>query len=560
MLNIDWSTSSIHIEAQAIGIALQELKTIVGQEHVKDAPEDLDRLGRSTLPHSVPPLAVVYPADSGEVADVVRWAGRHGIALWPCSKGRNWGYGSATPVLKGTVVLHLERLNRIVEVNRDLAYAVIEPGVTYRQLRAHLDAEYPDLWCDCTDGTPEGSVVGNALDRGLGTTHYADHFGTLCGLDVVLADGTMMQTGGGVPGCATLHTHKWGVGPYTEGLFSQSNFGIVVRAGIWLMPRPERFVSFTFDLRRADDLPALVDIVRDLCLRGVITSAVHLINDVVALAVVAQYTPAMVDAQSCLSQSDLDRMRTRYGVARWSFGGGIQGSRRQVAAIQREMRGKLAPLGRLLFVDDALVGLVLQLLEARKRPWLRAVIDRAVRAIAGKSPEMLQAAPEIHNVLKGIPSDYFVRHAYFKSRMAKPHHAHPDRDRCGIIWFAPIVPMTGSHVRKVLDLCAPEFEREGFDFYVALLIQNPRSMIVLTAIFFDMESAAQTERAESLYARLSGLVAAAGYQQYRVGTGGMGWLRDKNPEFLDFLDGVKDAVDPQGLIAPGKYGIRGGLR
>jgi len=557
MLNIDWDNASVRNDADTIGIALHELKAIVGHEYVKDAVEDVDRLGRSTLPRSVRPLAVVYPADSAEVAEVVKWAGRYRIAVWPCSKGRNWGYGSANPVLEGTVVLHLERLNRIWEVNRELAYAVIEPGVTYRQLRAHLDRDYPELWCDSTDGTPEGSVIGNALDRGLGTTHYADHFGTLCGLEVVMPDGSMLQTGGGVAGCATLHTHKWGVGPYTEGIFSQSNFGVVVKAGVWLMPKPEKFVSFTFDLRREADLPQLVDVVRDLCLRGVISSAVHLINDVVALAVVAQYTPEMVDVQSCLTDADLERMRARFGVARWSFGGGVQGNRRQVAAIRKEMRARLSPLGRLLFVDDTLIALVGRLLAARQRPWLTGLIDGAVRAFAGKSPEMLQAAPEIHSVLKGIPSDYFVRHAYFKSRMPKPEHAHPDRDRCGIIWFAPVVPMTGNHVRTAIDLIAPEFRADQFDFYVALLIQNPRSMIVLTAIFFDMESPEQTARAGALYERLSGIVAAAGYQQYRVGTAGMAWLREKNPRFIGLLDAIKGALDPEGVIAPGKYGIRG---
>ena len=74
--------------------------------------------------------------------------------------------------------------------------------------------------------------MGNALERGVGLTPYADHFGHLCGLEVVLADGSIVHTGGGGgPRCKTWHTHKWGTGPYLEGLFSQSNLGIVTRAG-----------------------------------------------------------------------------------------------------------------------------------------------------------------------------------------------------------------------------------------------------------------------------------------------------------------------------------------
>ena len=107
-------------------------------------------------------------------------------------------------------------------------------------MKEHLLKSGSRLWCDCTDGPPEGSVLGNALERGMGVTQYADHFATLCGLEIVLADGSIIRTGGGAFGrCPTWNTHKWGVGPYIEGLFSQSNFGIVVKAGIWLFPEPE---------------------------------------------------------------------------------------------------------------------------------------------------------------------------------------------------------------------------------------------------------------------------------------------------------------------------------
>ncbi len=535
--------------------ALAEFEGAVGPAHVKWRPEELAPLAKATIPQPRRPGAVVYPGDSQEVEAVVRIARHFGIPLWPCSKGRNWGYGSATPVEEGTVVLHLERLNRILEVNDELAYAVIEPGVTYRQLREHLDRHHPDLWCDCTDGTPHGSVLGNALDRGLGTTHYADHFGTLCGLEVILPSGETLRTGGGVENCHTWHTHKWGVGPYIEGLFSQSNFGVVVKAGVWLMPRPGSFVSFTFDLARADDLPQLVDTIRRLSLEGVISSAVHLINDVVTLSVLAQYSPEQLHRYSRLPPEELARMRQEYGVSDWSFGGGIQGRPSMVRAARRELRRALSPLGRLMFVDDRLIGVVRVLLGWRKRPWLRGFIDGAVRVVTGKSPAMLEAAPEIHGVLKGIPSDYFVRHAYFKSPLPKPVESHPDRDDCGITWLAPIVPMTGEHVSRVVSLCKDYFDRYEFDFYVALLIQNPRSMIVLTAIFFRKDDAEQCKAAESLYQELSSAIAASGYQAYRVGTPGMRALAGKNPQFHAFLKSLKNAADPGNLLAPGKYGL-----
>jgi 4-cresol dehydrogenase (hydroxylating) len=551
MTQVDTNDGRSSGNPDAVREALGEFACIVGANHVRGSD---DALSRSSTPYPKRIGGVVYPGTPEEVAEVVRAAGRRGVSLWPCSRGRNWGYGSATPASDDSIVLHLERLDKILEVNEKLAYAVIEPGVTYRQLSEFLAKHHPNLWMDCTDGTPGGSVVGNALDRGLGTTHYADHFGTLCGLEVVLASGDVVRTGGGPPDCKTWNTHKWGVGPYVEGLFSQSGLGVVVKAGIWLIPKPESFVSFTFDLADEQDLPKLVEIIRELQLRQIVTSAVHLINDVVSLAVVAQYPAELVGRTSRLSESVLDGMRARYGVARWSFGGGLMGSSSSVRFAKSELRRTLRGLGRLTFLDEFMVRGVQLLLKWRRRPWLASLIDGGVKAVFGKSPEMLHAAPEVHGVLRGIPSDYFVRHAYFKARIPKPESAHPDRDNIGLTWFAPIAPMTAEHVMEVLEICRPRFERFGFDFYIALLVQNPRSMIVLTCILFDKEDAEETSRAQALYDELGSATTAAGYQQYRTATPGMHKLANSAPQFVSLVRSIRESLDPGHVIAPGKYG------
>ena len=555
MTTIDWTNRCVQVDRDTFGRAVAELKTAIGEQYVTDSAADLERAARATVPDPKKPSLIIYPGNATEVATAVAIANRYQLPLWPCSSGRNWGYGSATPVLENTAILHLRRMNRILEVNDELAYAVIEPGVSYRQLRDYLELNHSDLWCDSTDGPPEGSVIGNALDRGLGVTHYADHFGTLCGLEVVLPSGEVIRTGGGPKHCATWHTHKWGVGPYIEGLFSQGNFGVVTKAGVWLIPRPEAFASFTFDLSRPEDLPKLVDVIREMALRGILNSACHLINDVVTLSVLAQYPADMLDKYSRLPDDVLDEMRKRLKISHWSLGGGIQGSRKMVRLVKEELRKRLGPLGRIMFLDEGRVKGVETLNRLRQRSSLRMPIDWAVRTFAGKSPEMLQAAPHIHSVLTGRPSDYFVRHAYFKSRLPKPDIADPDRDNVGLIWFAPIAPMTGGHIQKVLDICRPLFRRYEFDFYAALLMQNPRSMIVLMSIFFLKEDQQQVLAAKELYEQLSRATSAATYQPYRVSVLGMGHLTSVSPESARFVRMLKSAVDPQGILAAGKYGI-----
>lgn len=552
---LDLDNRSFRLDQEAFARAIEEMRRIVGQDYVVIDGAEFDGISRATIPEPKRPSALIRPGTVAEVTEIVRISQRFGIPIWPVSTGRNWGYGSATPVLENTAIVKLDRMNQVLEVNEELAYAVVEPGVTYRTLHQFLREHHPGLWSDTTDGPPDGSVIGNALDRGLGVTHYSDHFGTLCGLEVVLPNGDLIRTGGGPQECRTWHTHKWGVGPYVEGLFSQSSFGIVTKAGVWLMPKPEAFVSFTFDLREECDLPRLIDAIRDLALRNILQSACHIANDVVALSILAQYPRHLLERYSRLPPEILAELCSQYGIRAWTFGGGIQGTAAQVRVVKRELRKRVAGMGQLMFVNDTIAAFAGKVAQIAKQPGIGKVVAATVKAVTGKSVAMLEAAPHIHSVLRGVPSDYFVRHAYFKSKLPKPEFSHPDRDNCGLTWFAPVVPMTGKGVEEVMGICRPLFEAHGFDFYVALLIQNPRSMIVLMSIFFRKEDADEVKRAKQLYSALNDATSQAGFQPYRMGVSGMLRLRETAPDFVRFLQQMKAGVDPAGILAPGKYGI-----
>jgi 4-cresol dehydrogenase (hydroxylating) len=104
-----------------------------------------------------------------DVAAVVRLAGDHGVTLLPTSTGHNVGRGEFSPVRDGQLVLHLgRRMNRILVVDERLGYALVEPGVTFRELRAELARRGDTLMISGTSRPPEGSILGNAPDRGAG--------------------------------------------------------------------------------------------------------------------------------------------------------------------------------------------------------------------------------------------------------------------------------------------------------------------------------------------------------------------------------------------------------
>jgi 4-cresol dehydrogenase (hydroxylating) flavoprotein subunit len=201
-----------------------------------------------------PPAGVVYPASTADVQLIVRAANTHKVALYPISTGNNIGLGSRSASASGQVVVDLGRkMNRILDIDEKLAFAVVEPGVSYQALYDELVRRGNKLMLDVTSGPPQGGMIGNALDKGAGYSPYFDHFGFSCGLEIVLGNGEVLRTGDGALDSKDLinwHTSKYSFGPILDGLFTQSNFGIVTRMGVWLLPRPPAVRSFHFTPER----------------------------------------------------------------------------------------------------------------------------------------------------------------------------------------------------------------------------------------------------------------------------------------------------------------------
>ena len=137
---------------------------------------------------------------------------------------------------------------------------MVEPGVSYQSIYDELVRRGNKLMLDVTSGPPQGGMIGNALDKGAGYTPYFDHFGFSCGIEVVLGNGEILRTGDGALDHSTRSRtgtpRNIRFGPILDGLFAQSNYGIVTRMGVWLLPRPPAVRSFHFAFPDDDDLEA----------------------------------------------------------------------------------------------------------------------------------------------------------------------------------------------------------------------------------------------------------------------------------------------------------------
>lgn len=525
------------------------LRSIVGPDGLASDGDAVEAVTRTCVPFRTLPSAVVYPSNTEQVQSVMKAASAAGVPVWPVSTGKNWGYGERTATYNAGITMVLERMNRIDLVDEELGYAVIEPGVTYKQLNDHLKQTGSRLWADCAGSTQYASVIGNALDKGRGLTPMADHFGCLCGMDVVLPDATLLETGGGPVGNNTVrHVYKWGVGPYLDGLFVQSNLGIVVKAGIWLMPAPEEFDFAAFEYKASPDrLGAFIDDLRELVMARAIRSHPHLANDFAMMCILSQYPHDLLGGRRHLSEQAAGQWRKEHGVAPWTFGCGLYGSHEEVKYQKRMLRKVLGRYGMVQFIGAAV-----------NDNWFGKLVRHAapiVNRLLGKSPEFTDVMVPAINLFRGIPTDDFVRQAYFKSHQEKPKKdIDPARDGCGFVWIGPVVPFTSKHVMAVLALTKRIFDRHEFDFFVEVIVESARSVIVLVGVFYDRHDPSEADRARNWYEEARDAYVEQGYPPYRATTMSMPNMLDANPAARGFLARLKQAVDPGNVIAPGRYG------
>lgn len=512
---------------------------LLGAAHVDFTAAAIADLGRATTPWRVPALGVVRPVATTEVAELLRLAARHGVTLSPVSTGKNWGYGDRQPAGPGQVVLDLGRMNRIVEVDEELAYAVIEPGVTQGQLFEHMRGRGLKLWMDCTGAGPDAGIVGNILERGFGHTPLGDRFRAVSGLEVVLADGSVLDTGfTGLAGAAVGPLYPYGLGPVLDGLFSQSNLGVVTRMGVWLMPQPPAFAAAVAFVDDAAALAGVVDRLRPLRLDGTLPSVVHIGNDLRLLS----GRMAFPGRGSHLTADERRHWQRIGGATAWAFTAGLYGNRRQIAANYRRLKDALAGLSvRPRLVSDRLLATGGKVAAALAR----------LRLAAGFREQMHDAAAAI-GLLKGQPTRHFLKGAYWRHGGGATGHD-PAADGCGLLWLAPVTPHRGKDIDRATGLIEQQMARHGFDPLMTLSLLNGRAVAVVTTIAFDMADDDARRRAERCYHDLWSALVAAGYPPYRAAGGQVDGLAGDLAGYWQAVRRLKSALDPAGILAPGRY-------
>jgi glycolate oxidase len=225
---------------------LASLTEIVGSKNVITGDER-DNYARDETPRITPvlPGVVVRPEDTGSVARILKLANDKLIPVTPRGSGTGIS-GGAVPVYGG-IVLSLERMNRILEIDRDNFVATVEPGVILTDLYQAVEEQglYYPLYPGETSSTIGGNVATNA--GGIRAVKYGVTRHFVLGLQAVLPNGEVLETGGKFVKCSTGYE----LTQLITG--SEGTLAVITKILLRLIPPPGRREVLFVPFRSLDD-------------------------------------------------------------------------------------------------------------------------------------------------------------------------------------------------------------------------------------------------------------------------------------------------------------------
>ncbi|KAJ5721179.1 FAD-linked oxidase-like protein [Penicillium malachiteum] len=414
-------------------------------------------------------------------------------------------------------------MDKILEINEEYAYAIVELGVSFFDLFNEIQKRGLNLW-PSVPAIGWGSVLVNTLDRGFGYTPLGEHAQGQCGFEVVLPNGDLLRTGmGAMKNSSLFPLYKSGYGPNIDGMFFQSNLGVVTKLGIHITPAPEAYATVEVSVPREEDLVPLVGTLSDLMRRSVILNSPSIAN-IFRIALTSRESEVheifggYMKPGSNVPYKVLEDIRCKQGWGFW-----------------KAYFSLYAPTEVL--------------------PSLIAAVKRAFTTIEGVEIEYREFA--------GIPGKCITAQDVEEEEI--PHSGIPTlaplamldsrQEGSGNICFSPIIPPSGRELYFWYLTAKKRTYEAGFDFFADFHVY-PRYVIGIDLVIY---TASETIAIDRLYRDLLTDAAGQGYSEYRTHVSYIGEVASH----FDFNDSairrfnttIKDLLDPNAILSPGKSGI-----
>ncbi len=302
-------------------------------------------------------------------------------------------------------------------------------------------------------GPADGSVLANTLERGDAIGPVGDRARNCCGLEVVLPNGDLLNTGFAAYRHSLVGTiAPFGLGPAVEGLFFQSNLGIVTRMNVWLAKKPHSFRIFMFATNSEEQIRGAIAAIRGLQQRGIVGDTACSVWNVYRFASSQMSYPWANGETLSAPEQLLEKLPRSWRGTKWvGFVGVYSPSCWHGIASEWMVRKALKHnVSRLTTISPL-------------RAWLGRTLQRPLRRLTGIEIGKLLDNMYFNSIFLGNPSTLGPPSTYWRKRGSFESRDNPDRDRCGLHWVCVALPFNGEHVATVTRIVEEVSLRENLE-------------------------------------------------------------------------------------------------
>jgi len=517
-----------------------------------DSKDNINSLQNSTFNADVDVDLIVQVSNRNQISELLKLANENDFIVHPVSSAKNWGYGSVSRSDgRKLVVLDLSNLTAIKEIDKSLGLIAVEPGVTQHMLREYLDKNNWPYMVPVTGAGPTCSILSNALERGYGITAYTDHFAAVTSLKGFLPHPDLCEK----EYCSAVaslddsksqvidHTFKWGLGPYLDGLFTQSNMAVITEATIRLAQIPEAFSSFYVRCFDAKSLPKAVEFIKNTLrdFEGSVV-AINLMDKRRVLSMMAE-NPNGADAHQVMSDEQLEKLSKQYDVPEWTIVGSIAGQPDVVKAVKKSIK-KRASFGDQILFSDSLLLKIAKFVSSRFSFGPLPMIRKALGSL-----------DEASEIMLGTPNQVALPLAYWRNPVVTPDKSktlHPANDECGLLWYAPLVHMNADEIKKYVDFIRTTTPKFGIEPLITFTNLRYDCIDSTVPIIFNRNNEEAVAKAKACLQELYTIGREQGFVPYRMNIEQQGQLEASHIHWQT-VGLIKEQLDPNLVLCPNHY-------
>lgn len=487
------------------------------------------------------PLAIISPTNREQVLKSLSFCQSEKISAYPVSTGNNWGYGSSAPTIRQCILMNLDQMNKILNFDDVRGIVELEPGVTQGQLTEYLK---DSKWAlDCTGAGPDTSIIGNILERGFGHGRKGDRSRYFTITEAILANGVILN----------LDQHadyvgRAGLSAGLHELFTQNNLAVVTKIRFELNLKTEDSLRLLIRIPQSHHIANYIDKMSLLKAEGTVDSFPHIGNEYRVLGMFQSFNFQKWNPQTGVPQDELNELLKAKKISPWSGVLVITGSCQVARSKAKRVKKILKGIANVTYFSNLRLNKLNQLIQ--KTPKL---LDTIPKIREGK--KFLDRFSQAMNSFEGPPTLLGLKGCYWRNPEKHENtDGNPVKNGCGFFWLAPALPMSGSIVTDCLSYTKTIFDNHGFEFSVTLTAASSHLCQAIISIYYNNFDHSETNRALKVTE-----IIRAGYQQrgwirYRRGVDEMPIpLNDIEPDALYLRQLIKQAIDPNDTIAPGRY-------